>query len=81
MPPNLDSERSIENEETPLLREERNDDVEGGEELDGHRRKIHHFRTAAWTILFIGIVLLFIKGWQDAGKDVNVSFCVFLLNS
>lgn len=74
MPLNIDPEHNIDNEETPLLREEYNDGMEGCEQLDVREHENNRFRTTAWTIVFIGIALLFVKGWRDGGKDVNVSF-------
>lgn len=74
MPLIIDAEQNIENEESPLLREEHNDETESCDQLDYRERKSNHFRTAAWTIIFVGIAVLFVKGWRDGGKDVNVSF-------
>jgi hypothetical protein len=72
------------NEETPLLAERR-PSSEGEEELDDEGeeepKKTSHVSWYAWRIFWVVIVGLllavFIKGWVDAGGDVQVCFFSF----
>lgn len=68
---NTERQTSI-NEETPLLVDPQSDEEVQGKKGDEPRPVSWYIWRAFWAIL-AGIVLgIFIKGWIDAGSDVNV---------
>ena len=86
----VDEERqTAATEHTPLLGESTDAgairDVAGEDGEDGNTPKqgaVSEPKTrswyawrAFWTLLGAGVLFLFIKGWVDAGGDVDVSFC------
>lgn len=71
--------QSTVNEQTPLIEnhepghdEDQNDDVR--EEEQKPRLATWYIWRTFWFLIAALILALFIKGWIDAGSDVNVSF-------
>lgn len=61
------------NEETPLLSDERSDQQHVDQKEPEKRGSGSHFWRIFWALLAIVIFTVFIKGWIDAGSDVDVS--------
>lgn len=60
-------------EETPLLRDSRSDQQPEDDVADPKKpRQSKYIWRAFWVILTVLILTVFIKGWVDAGGDVDV---------
>lgn len=72
------------NEETPLL-VERQEGIEGEEEVDEdeEEKPTSHVRWYAWRVFWglviVVVIAVFVKGWIDAGGDVQVRLFFALL--
>jgi hypothetical protein len=70
------SRQSADNEETPLLQDHSSDTnvEEGQRQTSNHRRPARWYIVRLfWVIVASLILAVFIKGWVDAGGDVDVS--------
>jgi len=68
---------STSNEQTPLLSEPQSDEVEQQDEEVAEKRvrkASWYIWRVFWFIIAVLILAAFIKGWVDAGGDVDVSF-------
>ena len=75
MPHEVDLEdQTSHNEETPLLSDERSDQQHVDQKEPEKIGSGSHFWKIFWALLAIVIFTFFIKGWIDAGSDVDVSF-------
>lgn len=72
----VENQQPSHSEETPLLAEQRDDaqQQEAGYRRSGFRRWLSYTLKALLVILIIALIALFIKGWVDAGGDVEVGF-------
>ncbi len=71
----VENQRPAYTEETPLLNEENHEAPEQAEDVPSPTRRYASYPLKLLAALIaIGVTTLFIKGWIDAGSDVDVSF-------
>lgn len=66
-----DAENQMSNEQAPLLADPQSDQEPGPKKAET-KQASGYFWKIFWAIVAILIAALFIKGWIDAGSDVDV---------
>lgn len=78
----VENQRPEHTEETPLLSGENHETQEQAEDEHSQSRRYLSYSLKALAILVaIGITAVFVKGWIDAGSDLDVSIVMAAHNT